>query len=1222
MKAHAMRDFVSLVLVLCFVASSLVSPSWAITGAHSPRARRLSSSRRAREPMVETSRRGYALPRAYPDSLIDPAYRLRAAAQLEAMRDSLHPYIPPPGYVPAGPMGNSSCTWRSIGPTNVNGRITGIAIDPTDRNRIIVSTVGGIWRSTDQGGTWRRVSDMASPSSTQPLKAGIFGAVAINPALPNEVIVGGGDPNAFDHYDEGPAGGPGLWRSTSQGDPGTFGYEGQTSLDAAVIERIRIGPTTQNNDVYVATSIGVWKGIHTPSGAIQWSQIGTDACSDLVVDYSQSPPVVIAGIYGPATEKGIKRYKDGAWSPVWNGTTENSGAISLAMSPSDPSRLYAKIEDATSGGLEGIYVSRDGGSTWVRRNSSSDVDDSYDYTWYNGAIEVAPNDPDKVYVGGIDLYRATRGGLTPIAGTTAWTENGGQAWKDLSDSSSPNDRPANNRHDHHAIAFDPTDPNILWVGNDGGLLYAENTNTSSWHWSERSHGMTITQFYALATQGGTLSAVAGGSQDNGTLVTFGNRTWYPFPSCDAYSVSLDAPTSSALFQGCLEEVVEMVNPVAGTADGGKTLSWAPGSDLPLPPVASDPTGEGQALSSRQPASPNTPPIPLRVLKTTAGQSWAPASDELPADSRITSIAIGATCIQSTLTHFCSFYVGFVDTLTGAPAIWSSSDAGVSWTKTTAGLPAGLSPNAIAVDRTNSSHAFAGFGGKRGGSGAILVTFDHGATWTSLVASGTSLPDGPIVAVAIDPSDPAVIYVSNGSGFFRGDVPVMSTSVRWTPFDEGLPRAVDVTAIAVNQQEKKLVVSTMGYGAYERDVDPAAACPEVVLSIRDNVFDTGVGPSPTDQPDPEHPVSDPGRPAGFFEQSPDLVHWWSSPDIRIEVPGRDPPRNQVPADRVDPVAMETCPIDATLCPAGSMNCPECPNGTLFDQDPHAGELARVWVQVTNRGARVARDLRVVALWADATAGLPLLPSDFWNTALPAASGPCTVPTAPSEWHLLPGGNSSDCSKRIPMLEGGQAQVVEFDWQVPMDAAAHSCMLAMVESPDDPIDPSLRTVPVLRPDDFIQANHQIGLRNLHVVDGTQATHIVTGTEALSITNPTADTSAIELDIYRPGMRPTSKIDLRFPTLSNAPSLLNVIVVHDPLSPSERILAVNLDVDTTRTFRTAGPVATIKGLHIPPGATWRVQLDYDAQGPPNTAPRFTVLTRRGSKVFGGSTYVLRVR
>lgn len=224
---------------------------------------------------------------------------------------------------------------------------------------------------------------------------------------------------------------------------------------------------------------------------------------------------------------------------------------------------------------------------------------------------------------------------------------------------------------------------------------------------------------------------------------------------------------------------------------------------------------------------------------------------------------------------------------------------------------------------------------------------------------------------------------------------------WTPFDEGLPDGLDINDIWVNRATGILRIGTMGHGAYQRDVRPGIACPAARLLVRDNVDDQGERPSVSGVPDPEHPSPDPARPGFYKPDDTDAgrLSWWSSADIRIDVPSSAPVKNRIaPADHVE---MQSCPI----------NLSDCPPGTLLDASPQRGQTARVYAQVNNVGLQPASDVRVVALFADASTGLPLLPADFWTTTFPAGSTGCGALDTSTGWHFA---DPSNPCRVIPVV----------------------------------------------------------------------------------------------------------------------------------------------------------------------------------------------------------------
>ena len=1141
----------------------------------------------------------FVLPRAWPAARIDTQKRIQAHRALGEMRRDLGLPHRPAGWRdhPGAPgtTGPGGCAWSSAGPTNINGRITDIAIDPMDRDRIFATSVGGIWRSSDGGRRWQRVSD--------DFLATVFGSVAIHPASSNEVLAGGGDPN---YHGAGGGSGLGIWRSPSGGDPGTWTKTSPAALDGRVIYRLLYDPDPPY-DVYAATSAGVYVGTHSGTG-ISWSPLdGFDAfANDLAVDFSSTPPTVYVGVRQPSTtfQRGIWKHDGTGWHKRDGGIPTGSGrTIALALAASSPSTLYAKIENGTNGRLLGVYKTTTGGeppsgggNAWTSLPAASVMDDSIfgggsGYSWYNSVLAVDPNDPQTVYGGGLRLYRTTTGG-------TSWSNISGGA-----DAT----RPFSIHADQHAVAFDPVDSNIVYVGNDGGIDRTTDLSNPVWRWTDRSHGMVLTEFYRLTSQQALATVVAGGSQDNGTEISFGNRTWYNPGGCDGAHVAIDGQTSSTLYANCNGTLYELVNPVPGTPGGGSTISWTPPPSYRVrPPVTTDSAMVGAALAAGEPVPPATGG--QKLLKTTDGMSWTAASPALPAGATIRFIAIAPS------SGFSTYYVGVL--AAGGPQIWRTTVGGgtgtSAWSTTSTGLPS-LSPNGGAVDWTDPQRAFLALGGGGGGAGGVALTTNGGAHWDLLPGAGShALPATPVLDVAIDPNDSNVVYAATNIGVFRGVVtPGATPHAQWTPFDEGLPDGLDVNDLSMNRSAGILRLGSMGHGSYLRDIRPGITCPGAMLTVRDNVVDRGVTPSPSGVPDPEHPVPDPARP-GFYkpdDSSAGRLYWWTSSDIRVDVPALDPPKNSI--DPADHVEVESCPVEIS----------SCPTGTLLDSDPRQGDTARVYVQVTNRGLAPASNVKVTALFADASTGLPLLPVDFWTTTFPAGTSGCGALDTASGWQFAD--PASPC-KVIPVVNPDLPEVARFEWTVPASAAQHSCMLAVVESLDDPLDSSVRGSNERELWVLVPQNRQIGLRNLHIVPMGSAPH----RETLVLRNPGRGES-VDLVISRAGLPPGVELSLVLPAaLGGETRGVEPVDAGAQIPATGGWTVANAETrdrtdDRWQGWAVVEDDAALYGLPIPPGGTVRVGLVFDDPDrviAPGTAARLTILQRDGQTVIGGSTYVLR--
>src|SRR6266540_4094821 len=158
--------------------------------------------------------------------------------------------------------GLSSLTWASIGPapipngqtspsTAVSGRVSAIAIHPTNPNIVYVGAAqGGVYRSLDGGTTWTPILDSAQSLA--------IGAIAIAPSDPTTIFVGTGEANfSCDSFF-----GVGVYRVTNADTQpvlaGPFNRNG-SSVDVMTgrsISQIAVHPTDANT-LFVSTTSGI-----------------------------------------------------------------------------------------------------------------------------------------------------------------------------------------------------------------------------------------------------------------------------------------------------------------------------------------------------------------------------------------------------------------------------------------------------------------------------------------------------------------------------------------------------------------------------------------------------------------------------------------------------------------------------------------------------------------------------------------------------------------------------------------------------------------------------------------------------------------------------------------------------------------------------------------------------------------------------------------------------
>jgi hypothetical protein len=111
-----------------------------------------------------------------------------------------------------GPMKSetfSGLALRSIGPAMVSGRISDLAVDPTNKNiRYVAASTGGVWKTTNAGTTWKPIFDGEGSYS--------IGSVTIDPKNPLTIWVGSGENNSQRAVQYG----DGVYRSLDGGTTG------------------------------------------------------------------------------------------------------------------------------------------------------------------------------------------------------------------------------------------------------------------------------------------------------------------------------------------------------------------------------------------------------------------------------------------------------------------------------------------------------------------------------------------------------------------------------------------------------------------------------------------------------------------------------------------------------------------------------------------------------------------------------------------------------------------------------------------------------------------------------------------------------------------------------------------------------------------------------------------------------------------------------------------
>lgn len=1081
----------------------------------------------------------------------------------------------------------NGCAWTSAGPTNLNGRVTSLAIDPTDNQRIYAATVGGLWRSSTAGRRWQRVSD--------DFLATVFGAIAVNPGAPNEILAGGGDSNmgTSSNYT-----GDGMWRSTSYGAPGSWSKVLPAKFDNDIVYRIVYDPQWPH-DVYVAARNGVWLGHHVGSG-ITFDRIGgfDAATHDIAVDFSTYPRKVYAGVRedsptNPNWTVGIHKFDGMVWYRRDSGIDlSDAETFSIALAESNPKILYAKVSQRSDGTLVGLYktiTAAEGYLTWkpLPVLKPDAVPDEI-MGWYNTMLEVDPTDPDRVYAGGINMWM---------------TSDGGQTWENVSWGKDPA-YPLEAHADFHTLAFDPVDPKIIYVGNDGGIDRSTDTSQALWHWNDVSHGMVISMFYFMTSNRSYPALLAGGMQDNGTGITFGNRTWFNPGGCDGFDVGSDAGNPETLYANCNNVVIdEFTNPVTGTKGGPDPGTYGTGDritfDTPvplLPPVITDAVTPMAALS----AGGNTCG-PKTILRTTDGVKFEDLTPNFPPGGA--AIALASAPSSAFQTHLaavayrpppspqCNF-----NGMTFSPYVIRTDDGGTNWTMA-AGLPINQEPASLAFDPYDENRSYVTY------RSSARIYMSTGGPYSKIAGTPPNMIPSNVRKVVVDPFDTNVLYAATSVGVFRGVVTLGATpTAQWEAFNEGLPDGMEINDLWVDPQTGILSMGSFGFGAFRRDIRKEAKCAARMLVVRDCVNDDGREHSPCGGADPEHPIVDVVLPAGTFYKPDDTLPgkawWWTSRDIRIDVPSNAPYKNQV-AD-ADSVELELCPTAVWNCPAGS----------IIDSPPEAFKEARVYVQVTNRGVEPVPEARVIALWNPSGGVFDPLPDTFWTQTFPA-NGDCGPLDPGTGWQLI---DPEQPCRTIDTVAPDMPEVARFDWKVPFGADGGASMLTVVESPHDPLDPSIRKENKLDPWVIVPGSRHIALRNVRITpfDPRERMAKLWPLDLLYLVD---EMSEVEVVVAKPGLGESVRIALPAGLTARAGSgSVRATRVTEP----ELVRDLEaMGLDPANAWELSSDEASLF-VDLRPGQ--RVTAGMIAIPEGNATSRVSIVERSREKIMGGSVMLLR--
>jgi photosystem II stability/assembly factor-like uncharacterized protein len=693
---------------------------------------------------------------------------------------------------------------RNLGPALVSGRISDVAVDPENRSIWYVGvSAGSVWKTENRGTTWTPIFDDYGSYS--------IGAVTVDSLNPATIWVGTGE-NASQRS----AGfGDGIYKSSDAG--ASFRRMGLAKSEH--IGDILVDP--RDSDVVYAASQGpLWasggdRGLYkTTDGGESWERVlhvsEDTGIADIVFD-AFDPNIIYAASYqrrrhvgllvaGGPEAKVFKSTDAGlSWVEVMSGLPEvDLGRIALEVSPHDPGVVYALV--AAQDDESGFFRSGDYGETWVMQSDYVVVDPQY-----YGELFADPNRPGRLCAVDVNIQCTTDDGVT---------------FERLQ---------ARGVHvDHHEIVFDPTDPNYIMIGNDGGLY-------ESWdggqNWKHHAN-LPITQFYRVGIDDGKpFYKVYGGTQDNGTpggpsgtrnAVGVRNSDWVGIVGGDGFQARVDPRDPSIVYgmsQGARIARVDMKTGVSTSIapvhvdEAGDTVFWH--WDIPLTISRFDPH-RVYALGSRLARSDNrgddwsfiSPNISRQIDRDTLpvmGRIWP--DNAVWKNVFTNEYGIGVAFSESPFDEKLLF-VGSDDGL-----IQVTKDGGENWEKMDAfpGVPTLIYTSSVVASQHDPNRVYATFNNHKRGDFKpyVFLSENRGISWTDISAN---LPDRHVVWDLIEDSvNDDLLFLGTEFGLFFS----LDRGGEWIELTGNAP-TIPFRDLEIHEGMGDLVAATFGRGFYVLD----------------------------------------------------------------------------------------------------------------------------------------------------------------------------------------------------------------------------------------------------------------------------------------------------------------------------------------------------------------------------------------------------------------------
>jgi photosystem II stability/assembly factor-like uncharacterized protein len=742
-----------------------------------------------------------------------------------------------------------SANWTFLGPSPipngqtttfvapVSGRVTCIAIHPTNENIVYVGTAqGGVFRSLDGGSTWTSIFDNALSMC--------IGSLALAPSDPTILYVGTGEANfSQDSYF-----GVGIYRINNADTSPILNGPINPSITMTIngvsqsvqpffnkaISKILVHPTNPAI-IFVSTTdavggetfalapfvcpLGIFISSNATSspGSVIFTKLtvntevsidtpptGNRPITDMVLEPG-NPNNLLCFFYGFTSSCGVYRSTNAlSGTPTFTRTFASTlagdiGKFDIVKIGSVVTVVFGNDESSTvCTGTGRIRKSTDGGATW-----STELTGFGGFCggqcWYDISLAIDPTNASVILVGGSST------GVFPSCNSILKKSIDGGT------TSSPSE---DGLHaDNHALAFSLSNANVVYCGTDGGIFKSTDKGAT---WSSLNKtGFSATQFQSLTMHPTNANFLIGGTQDNGTILRRGNNTWFRADFGDGGYALIDQnatdTTNVTIYHTYFNQINKMgfarITNMSNASEGNWDFF---GCGFGSPQISNGMTCGASAIQFYAPmtlggGNPNSLYFGSDVLyrSVNSGTTMTQVSQTLSSGSAISTISVSKL----------NDNIRIVGLTNGT--VWATTTGSSTLTEVTPTGAPSAPVGRVLIDPVNTSTAYICYDGFGLSSGQhVYKTTNLSGGKGSWVAIGTLLPDAPVNAIAVDPTQNNLVYIGTDVGVFTST----DGGTTWASFNNGLP-VVAIFDIGISPVNGAVRVSTHGRGIWEDTNSP-------------------------------------------------------------------------------------------------------------------------------------------------------------------------------------------------------------------------------------------------------------------------------------------------------------------------------------------------------------------------------------------------------------------